>query len=143
MLSWFQSPTAVSSFERRPPPVRSTLPGLPDVDPGDSFMRTVFNDMEVGDTQTAWSNDRSHLFVVRVTNRIPSAPADWDGSREQFLTTMPDAFRTAQFAMLVPDISPPPVLQVAERTRQQYFVGGVNLFEKYEIVLLAEDEQQP
>ena len=138
LMSWYRLSTATANDFGRPPPVLNTIPGLPDVTPGDSFMQNVFLEMNVGDTKAVWNQDRTYLFVVRVTKRFPSTPEEWNASRNTFMAEIPTAISSVQLSQF--GIPPLPVWQIAEGYRRQYLVGGVDLFEKYEIVIPQQSE---
>jgi hypothetical protein len=130
MISWYRQSSSANPFQPSPPEI-SKIPGLPDIELGDPFMHEVFREMEVGQTRAVWNMDHTHLFVVRVSKRVPS-------SLDAFMTGLPGAFDLAQqpFAMSVP-----PVLLLAGQQLRQHQANGVDLMEKYEVQFPDEPAQ--
>ncbi len=135
-MSWYRQSSAGANFMQQPPPEMNSIPGLPDVPVGQTFMRTVFREMEVGETRAVWNADYTYMFVVRVKNRIPA-------SQETFIAELPNAFNLYQMSQRFQQfrIPPPPVLLLAQGQLQQLMSQGVDLFEEYEVQFADELSQ--
>jgi hypothetical protein len=139
-LRWYSSSSAANPFFGPAPADIATIPGFPDVPTGDAFFHTLYRDMDVGDVRAVWNEDYSHLFVVRVNERIPA-------SQEAFLTGVQEAFdayeQNREIFAQIPQMTPA-ILQIASRSTGEQ-TGRRNifneLFDKYEIVIHDGEEQ--
>jgi len=67
-----------------PPPEMTRLRSVPG-QIGESFMETVFDDLNVGEAGVAYSIDKDYYYVVRVDSRTYGRAADRAAFRERFL----------------------------------------------------------
>lgn len=94
-FSWLTVPGAPepNPFSFQPPQIQDP-PGVQKAGP--DFMRTVFDELAVGQTGVAANYDRSVYYVVRITERTPSeTDPRYDAFRERFL--MQPVFQENEF----------------------------------------------
>jgi hypothetical protein len=83
-FSWYTVPaTAPRDLMPDNSPRLSTINGVKDAD--DAFMKTVFDDMHVGDVRVVPNFGPSVQYVVQIKTRHPADQAEMAGFRERFL----------------------------------------------------------
>lgn len=83
-VSWLRVTTVPSTGMM--PDRRPSLSEIPGVElPDNEFMKTIFEQMKVGDVNVLPNADRSVYYVVKVKSRTPSEPSDIEAHRQAFL----------------------------------------------------------
>jgi hypothetical protein len=86
---------------------------------GEEFMRTVFEDLDVGETGVAPAADRSAYYVVQVKSRTPSDKAGMAKLRESFLRE--DLFARNSIFGPIPTTYEKAMGRIQERMYRQFF----------------------